>query len=333
MDNIDIYSIQSTLNLFSENKIIKKHFRTGIKTIDDITDGGLCPGLTILSGMPSLGKSTFALQMANNTAEIGNTALFFSIEMAKEDCLAKIISRKSYHLSNHKDIAFSSSKIMNEKWLKNMTEDERALKEKAINATASIAKNFYIFDVRDLEMSLNNIFTVVSSYIEKTGIKPIVFIDYLHLISAPNSMSFGSEKQVLDYYLKQLNAFAKKNEIPIVLISTLNRGGYKDAKADMDAFCGTNLIEYGCDFALILDYTGKVNKETNFDIDEARNASIRRVTVRVVKNRFGSSGANINYLFTPIFNDFKEIESSIKPIVDIDEIPFSKYTQTELNFA
>ena len=146
-------------------------------------------------------------------------------------------------------------------------------------------------------------------------------------------MSFGSEKQVLDYYLKQLNAFAKKNEVPIVLISTLNRGGYKDAKADMDAFCGTNLIEYGCDFALILDYTGKVNKETNFDIDEARNASIRRVTVRVVKNRFGSSGANINYLFTPIFNDFKEIESSIKPIADIDEIPFSKYTQTELNFA
>ena len=30
---------------------------------------------------------------------------------------------------------------------------------------------------------------------------------------------------------------------------------------------------------------------------------------------------------------FKEIESSIKPIADIDEIPFSKYTQTELNFA
>lgn len=333
INNISIsdFYLGSKLDLFAENKIIKKHYKTGIEAIDKITDGGLCAGLTILSGMPSLGKSTFALQMANNISENGNAALFFSIEMTSDDCIAKLISRNAYLISENQNIAFSSSKLMNEEWLNNMTEQESNLKSKAIEKTRKIAENLLIMDIASFNMTLSNIFGVTTKYMQETQRKPIVFIDYLHLISAPNNMSFGSEKQVLDYFLKNLNAFAKSNDIPIVLISTLNRDGYKETKADMSAFCGTNLIEYGCDFAMILDYTGKVKKEADFDIDIARSADVREVTLRVVKNRFGSSGANIDYLFKPVFNDFKEVDSHLEPVVDLTQVPLEEedYTNTQ----
>lgn len=319
----DFY-LDSRLDLFSENKIIKKHFKTGIEAIDKITDGGLCAGLTILSGMPSLGKSTFALQMASSIAENGNTALFFSIEMTRDDCIAKIISRNASLLSENRNIVFSASKLMNEEWLNNMTVQESSLKARAIEKTRKIANNLLVMDIASFNMTLSNILGVIVKYMKETQRKPIIFIDYLHLISAPNDLNLGSEKQVLDYFLKQLNAFAKSNDIAIVLISTINRDGYKEAKADMSAFCGTNLIEYGCDFALILDYTGKIKRESNFDIDEARNATVRKVTARVVKNRFGSSGANIDYLFIPVFNDFREVGSEVKVAEDIDEILFNE---------
>jgi replicative DNA helicase len=59
--------------------------------------GGLRTGsLIILGGIPSLGKTTLALNIANNVAETGRDVLFFSLEMSRVELELKSVSRQTF---------------------------------------------------------------------------------------------------------------------------------------------------------------------------------------------------------------------------------------------
>lgn len=69
---------------------------TGFKNLDEILDGGFYPGLYIIGAISSLGKTTFSLQIADNAAKNGQDVLVFSLEMGKQELIAKSISRLSF---------------------------------------------------------------------------------------------------------------------------------------------------------------------------------------------------------------------------------------------
>ena len=54
--------------------------KTGYKNLDAITT--LYPGLYVLGAISSLGKTTFALQMADQIAETGQDVIIFSLEQS-----------------------------------------------------------------------------------------------------------------------------------------------------------------------------------------------------------------------------------------------------------
>ena len=53
---------------------------TGIQKLDNIYGGGLPNGLTILGAITGLGKTTFALQLADNMASVENTKVSFPMK-------------------------------------------------------------------------------------------------------------------------------------------------------------------------------------------------------------------------------------------------------------
>lgn len=58
--------------------------------------GGFTAGLYVLGSIPNLGKSTFALQLANQFSTSGIPVLFFSLEMPEQRLLSKLISQELY---------------------------------------------------------------------------------------------------------------------------------------------------------------------------------------------------------------------------------------------
>ncbi|MCL2355466.1 MAG: DnaB helicase C-terminal domain-containing protein, partial [Oscillospiraceae bacterium] len=64
---------------------------TGFKNLDDALDGGLREGLYVLGAVPSLGKTTFALQIADYIAKQGRDVLIYSLEMTKIRLTARSI--------------------------------------------------------------------------------------------------------------------------------------------------------------------------------------------------------------------------------------------------
>ena len=66
---------------------------TGFLAVDEVLDGGLYAGLYIVGAISSLGKTTFCLQIADQIAQAGNDVLVFSLEMARNELIAKSVSR------------------------------------------------------------------------------------------------------------------------------------------------------------------------------------------------------------------------------------------------
>lgn len=89
-------TLQDYLSYIQDDIQVKK-IRTGFDKLDNLLNGGLPNGLIILGAIPSLGKTTFALQVADNMASMENTkVLLFSLEMTKFDIISKSLSRLSY---------------------------------------------------------------------------------------------------------------------------------------------------------------------------------------------------------------------------------------------
>ena len=71
----------------NENNIRK--IPTNFNKLDNIYGGGLSKGLTIIGANTGLGKTTFALQLADNVAQQPNTkVLFFSLELTKYELVS-----------------------------------------------------------------------------------------------------------------------------------------------------------------------------------------------------------------------------------------------------
>lgn len=70
-----------------------KPMRTGFTYLDGFMDGGLYEGLYCIGGGTSTGKTTLAMQIADNIAANGTDVLIFSLEMARYELMARSISR------------------------------------------------------------------------------------------------------------------------------------------------------------------------------------------------------------------------------------------------
>ena len=66
---------------------------TGFDNLDKVLDGGLYEGLYVIGAITSLGKTTLALQIADQIADSGQDVLIFSLEMARTELMSKSISR------------------------------------------------------------------------------------------------------------------------------------------------------------------------------------------------------------------------------------------------
>ena len=69
---------------------------TGYAELDRCLGGGLTAGLHCLGAVPSLGKSTYVMQMAEQMAARGTHVIVFSLEMQSVDLAAKVLDEKSF---------------------------------------------------------------------------------------------------------------------------------------------------------------------------------------------------------------------------------------------
>ena len=93
----NVLNYLDTFNEMIKDKENNKPLSTGIDELDEALEGGFYKkNLVILGAISSLGKTTLALQIGDNIARGGKDVLIFSLEMSKEELIAKSLSRNMF---------------------------------------------------------------------------------------------------------------------------------------------------------------------------------------------------------------------------------------------
>lgn len=274
---------------------------TGFTEFDKVLDGGLYEGLYIIGAVSSLGKTTFILQVGDQIAQQGYDVLVFSLEMSRQELIAKSISRLTF--------LNCASKSQNAKTVRGLTTKENYLKysqaekdliQKSADLYSEYGKNVYIFEgIGDIGVS--EIKATLQEHIATTGKTPVIIIDYLQILASDTR---GTDKQNTDKAVLELKRLSRDFKMPVIAVSSFNRDNYK-AEVSMLAFKESGAIEYSSDVLLGLQFKGA---GANLNDTEARRQNPRDIQLKVLKNRNGRTGDTIDFAYYPMFNFFKEVE-------------------------
>ena len=279
---------------------------TGFSMLDTVLDGGLYDGLYFIGAESSNGKTTLALQIADSIADSGHDVLFFSLEMAATELVAKSMSRLTYKLAKEQKISNSYALSVHDLTVQNKFEEisERSqdLYRDAFCVYSDTADHVYIIEGVG-NIGTEQIREAVEKHIRVTGNKPVVFIDYLQLI-APYDVR-ASDKQNIDKAVMELKRLSRDERIPVIAISSFNRGSY-NKEAAMESFKESGAIEYSCDVLLGLQFT-KAGTD-GYDKEAEKRKPIRDVLVKVLKNRNGPTGSGVQFKFFSVYNYFEQVK-------------------------
>ena len=272
---------------------------TGFTELDNVLGGGMFEGLYFIGALSSLGKTTFTLQIADQVAQQGHDVLIISLEMARNELMAKSISRNTFLVnSNH---AKTTRGITTAAYYKYYSDDDRACINQAINDYAKYAKHIFIEESVG-NTTVEEVKRLVEQHISITGNKPVVIIDYVQILRPHDPRM--SDKQSVDYNVMELKRISREFKIPIIGISSLNRQSYTH-KISMTSFKESGAIEYSSDVLIGLQFEGATVE--GFDPDKAKMADTRSIELVVLKNRNGKTGIKIGYGFKAKYNIFEEL--------------------------
>lgn len=300
------YNLQAFVNGITES-VNTPVFSTGFEALDKAIDGGLYEGLYIIGAIPSLGKTTFVMQIADNLAMQGQDVLIVSLEMSRNDLIAKSISRKTIDLvmdnvghGTAKD-AKTARGITDGARYAHYTDQEQKLIDAAIEQYAAFANHLFILEgVGDI--SVKEIRAAAEQHKKLTGKTPVVVIDYLQILY-PYDVK-ASDKQNTDKAVLELRRLARDAKTPVIAISSFSRANY-NTPVNMAAFKESGGIEYSSDVLIGMQLAGVGTQ--GFDANTAKKANPRNIEAVILKARLAPVGSKIKYEYHAAFNRFREI--------------------------
>ncbi|MDE0926185.1 MAG: replicative DNA helicase [Methylophilaceae bacterium] len=247
---------------------------TGFTDLDKMTSGLHGGDLVIVAGRPSMGKTAFSINMAENVAlDTGLPVAIFSMEMGATQLATRMIGSIG-RLDQHK---MRTGRLEDEDWEKLTTALGR-LNEAPIfiDEGASLSS----FDVRARARRLHR----------QMGKLGLIVVDYLQLMSAPAGTRSENRATEISEISRSLKALAKELDVPVVALSQLNRSLEQrpDKRPVMSDLRESGAIEQDADLILFI-YRDEVYNPDSEDkgtaeiiIGKQRNGPIGRVRLTFI---------------------------------------------------
>lgn len=273
---------------------IKLHF----PKLNDVL-GGLRTGLYVLGAISSLGKTTFVQEVVDKVAEQGEHVLFFSLEMGRKELVAKSLVRTMGELKVEKKV---NGEITYTRDLLSGNIKNQNILTLAIGEYEKTAKNLFIHEGM-FDIDVYTIRQEIEKHIRLHNKKPIIVVDYLQILQPVNDRM--TEKQTVDKNITELKRIARDFEVPLIAVSSFNRGNY-NSEASFSAFKESGAIEYSSDVVLALELEKVKDTQDSTELNKAKSEKIRKINLKVLKNRFGKAFEEIQYDYITDMNKFKE---------------------------
>lgn len=186
------------------NQINSTGLETGFYDFDKLTTGLRVGQLIILAARPAMGKTAFALNIAQNVARSSKKAVvFFSLETQKKNLVKRLLANQENYSQQH-----------NLKWQKSVEDMQRhsivQIRLTDLPIFIDDSAGLRITDIRDKAGRLA----------KKMNGLGLIVIDYLQLIQGSRS---ENRQQVVSEIARQLKILAKELKVPVIALSQVSR--------------------------------------------------------------------------------------------------------------
>ena len=256
---------------------------TGLPDVDSAISGLNNSDLILLAARPGMGKTSFALNVLLQVGKFsGKTAVFFSLEMSREQLAMRLISNEAF-VDNKKLV---TGRLTDEDW------DKVALAAAALGRAKILIDDNPSLSVADMNAKCRRV--------EDLG---LVVIDYLQLMqSAGGKQRYSNEnrQQVVSDISRALKIMAKELNVPVVCLSQLSRGpeSRQDKRPMLSDLRESGAIEQDADIVMFLYRDDYYNEDS-----ESRNLA----ECIIAKNRHGET-RKVELQWLPEYTTFSSID-------------------------
>lgn len=256
---------------------------SGFKDLDDITAGFHKSDLIIIAGRPSMGKSTLAINIAENVIiEHRKPVILFSMEMSMDQVATRMLSS----IGKIDLQKLRCGKIDQTDWPK-------------LNNSVTLLSGTHMFiddsgaltpfDIRNRIKKVKKIYNDIG----------LVIIDYIQLIKIPGMQD--NRTREISEISRSLKILAKEFDVPIVVISQLNRSVEQrnDKRPLMSDLRESGAIEQDADLIIFIYRDGVYNKQNELN---------KKSEIIIAKQRNGPTG-KVYLNFLPEFCKFENIQT------------------------
>jgi len=272
---------------------------TGLEThyvdLDEKTSGLQKSDLIIVAGRPSMGKTSFAMNIAENVAiEDGKTVAVFSLEMSKEALLQRMLCSVA-RVDAHK---FRTGSL----WQDDMRKITRALEQLG-------EAPIFIDDTPGITIS--EMRAKARRLLQSKGSLDLIVVDYLQLMSG-GGKRYENRTQEVSAISRGLKGLAKELGVPVMALSQLSRApesrGAGDHRPQLADLRESGSIEQDADVVAFI-FREEVYKPDDPELDGVAELIIR-------KQRNGPTGT-VKLAFLKSSTRFESRADGVGP--DIDE--------------
>ncbi|MGG3913810.1 replicative DNA helicase [Bacillus sp. es.034] len=255
---------------------------TGFADLDHMTAGFQRNDLIIVGARPSMGKTAFALNIAQNVAvKAKENVAIFSLEMGAEQLVMRLLCAEG----NINAQNLRTGDLTDEDW------------RKLTMAMGSLSNaGIYIDDTPGIKVG--EIRSKCRRLAQEHGLG-MILIDYLQLIQG-SGRSGENRQQEVSEISRSLKGLARELQVPVIALSQLSRGveQRQDKRPMMSDIRESGSIEQDADIVAFL------YREDYYD-KEAENKNI--IEIIIAKQRNGPVG-NVSLAFVKEYNKFVNLE-------------------------
>jgi replicative DNA helicase len=255
----------------------------GFYDLDAMTQGFQRSDLIIVAGRPSMGKTSFSLNIARNIASYHRSPVaIFSLEMSKEQLVQRLLASEVRIESNR----LRSGRISAQEW------------EPLGHAVSQLSDMpIFIDDTPNISVSeMRSRLRRLQA--EQGSALGLVLIDYLQLMETPGN---DNRVQALSNITRSLKALSRELTVPVIALSQLSRSveSRTDKRPMMSDLRESGAIEQDADLIMMLYRDEYYNKDTP-------DRGLAEIIIS--KHRNGPTGT-VKLLFEPQFTQFRNLAS------------------------
>lgn len=277
-----VMNAMDSIEKASRNKGNVTGVATGFLDLDYRTAGMQPSDLILIAARPSMGKTAFALNIAQYVAFKQNkTVAIFSLEMSKEQLVNRLFSMESKVDSQH----LRTGNLSDAEW------------EKLIESAGVIGKSNLIIDDTP-GISISEMRSKCRKYKLEHNLEMII-IDYLQLMSG-SGRSTDSRQQEISDISRSLKALARELHVPVLALSQLSRAVEQrpDHRPMLSDLRESGAIEQDADVVMFIYRDDYYNKDT-----EKKGIA----EIIIAKQRNGPIGT-VELVWLPDFTKFANLQ-------------------------